>query len=372
MKPENFETLTAEAKAPFARANTARIAALVKANPGAAFIFTDAARKEQCGSLGEACAGAYVVCAGPDPGADKVLAKGRFRASPIACIYTGELITIEGSLRFVFRRLSSDPRFRHIKRVVLVTDSKSSLESVRTTWLSRIGHLEQDVCRLLFDFAQREIYVTMAFVFSHTGDSPGNELADKLATRAMNTIGHEWTDGIWHKDSTRRIHRNMRDEEHDDIDNDIRAGKGSAFRFAHATRTGRGMYQPSAPLPRTMTRASEMILYRARVGTMPHLGGFFHGVVDDCPFCDLPRLTREGKTIEHLLKCVALHVTPPKRMAATEMWVNPVAAAEHLWMIQRAAALTNVGRSRAEWQVRISARHFNNQAMRREQSRAAT
>ena len=197
----------------------------------------------------------------------------------------------------------------------------------------------------------------MAFIFSHTGASPGNELADKLATAAMKRIGSRWTDGIWHKDSTRRILRDLHDAEHHRIEQEIGNGKCSVFRFAHAMRSGRGFHEPSQPLPRAMTRASEMILYRARVGTMPHLGGFFHGVIDNCPFCDQPKLARGGKTIEHLLECVTYHVTPPARLAAAELWTNPTAAAEHLWMIQRAAAVTNVGRSRAEWLVRAAVRH---------------
>lgn len=363
VKPENFETLTAEAKAPFARATAARIAALAAANRDALFLYTDAARRERGYRRREACAGAYVIYAGADTSVDAELATGTVKASPIACIYTGELLTIEAVLRLVV----NDEQFRRFKRVVLVTDSKSSLESVNTTWLRRIGHLEQDVCRLLFTLAEREVHITLAFVFSHTGASPGNERADKLATKAMNKMGHCWADGVWNVDSTRRIHRNMHDEEHDDIDNDIRAGKGSAFRFAHATRTGRGMYEPSAPLPRTMTRASEMLLYRARVGTMPHLGGFLHDVWDDCPLCEEPELSRGGKTIEHLLECFAHHVTPPKRMDAAEMWTDPVSAAEHLWMIVNAAGATNGGRRRLT-ELRDTAARHHNRATRQEHS----
>ncbi len=329
IKPDNFETLTWEQKRPFRQANLERIDELVRANPGRTlFIFTDGARRE--GAPGhESCAGAFVVCstAAPHAGGD-VIYKKQISANPIACIYTAELLSIYEALTWV-RQNRTRPDIAQYDRVVLITDSKSALESMQTTWLSRIGDLEQRACRVLFELAtmERPLHTTLAFVFSHTGGCHGNELADKLATEALPVIGRRWRDDeLWQVDTTRRIQRDLHDKEHEKLDH-------RCFRSRHAPTNGRRKLVPSERLPTPMSRVDEVLLFRARVGTMPDVGGFLHGDPDPCPICCAAgALGRGGTTMEHLLSC-----HPEHTLAPSILWSDPTAAVAGLRAIRQVA-----------------------------------
>ena len=332
VKPENFETLSEEVKLPFRIANEARINDLVRANGARTlYLFTDGARVETMGSKREKCAGAFAICstATPQTAAD-VLYKGRLPANPIACIYTAELLTINAALVHVRDHPAT---FAEYDRIVLITDSKSALESMQTTWLRRIGDLEQRTCRVLFDLATaaRPFHVTLAFVFSHTGGCPGNELADKLAEAAMRQVGEKWRGNeIWNTDSTRRVQRDFHDEEHTKI------RETRTFRARNVPGNGRANVAPSARLPVGLSRAEEILLFRARVGTMPDVGGFLPNRPDPCPLCGVEgALGRDGKAIEHLLRCV-----PPHTMPASTLWSDPLKAVQHLRAIRSAAMAT--------------------------------
>ncbi|MGH2927258.1 MAG: reverse transcriptase domain-containing protein, partial [Solirubrobacteraceae bacterium] len=94
-----------------------------------------AAWPTQRGVCDERCAGAFVVCRGPDPSAPgaRILTRS-VGVPPIACVYTAELTVIDVALDYVLRNLDKLFGEQHASRkLVLVTDSKSSLESVQTT-----------------------------------------------------------------------------------------------------------------------------------------------------------------------------------------------------------------------------------------------
>ena len=77
---------------------------------------------------------------------------------------------------------------------------------MRTSWLCRIGRLEQDVARRLFTLASgSKLHIALAFVFSHVGGVIGNKVVDARAKRACTEHGHEWTNSLRHADTTRRI-----------------------------------------------------------------------------------------------------------------------------------------------------------------------
>ena len=354
VKPENFEQLSEEQKLPFRQANLERIDELVRANPGRTlFIFTDGARRE--GAPGrESCAGAFVVCKTATPhGRADVLYKKQISANPIACTYTAELLSIYDALTWVNK---NRPRLRKdYDRIVLITDSKSALESMQTTWLRRIADLEQRACRLLFDLASgaEPFDITLAFIFSHTGGCPGNELADKLASDALSKHGKLWrSDEVWNIDSTRRIQRGLHDGEHakmlhvsssdDDDSSDGEEGEAARrapklpFRARNIPGKGKGRVAPSGRLPVALSRADEILLFRARVGTMPDVGGFLHNRPEPCPLCGAANvLGRGGTAIDHLLRC-----RRGSTMGAALLWTDPIKAVNGLRAIWDAAMET--------------------------------
>ena len=135
VKPLGFEDLPESEKRPFAEANVARMLDLERScGSDAVYAFTDASRTDDRGG---ACAGAFVICRGQDPEAKGCrIRNSAVPVSPIACTYTGELAAIDASLGYVLNNLhvlaaAADAPCRQL---VLVTDSKSALESVKTTF----------------------------------------------------------------------------------------------------------------------------------------------------------------------------------------------------------------------------------------------
>lgn len=335
VKPDGFNEMTAAEKAPFAAANAARMEHLRANNPGALYAFTDGARRERGLKTSQRSAGAFVVCEGDDPNRHRVLEEQAVITSPIACTYTTELMSIGAVLRYVLDnrdQLYSDCRGR--RRLCLVTDSKSSLESVRTTWLRRINFLEQDVCRLLHDLACAGVYVTLAFVFSHTeGGAPGNDYVDAIAEQALQKHGDEWCDSLWNVDTTRELQHAA----FTPYDNAAR--NTGAFRFRTAPRyiaTSCGAPQhcrrvPSGKLPREIPRAQERLLYRARLGMFTPAGGSTHDSEDACPLCQQEgELGRDGATLLHVRECIRSCTVPPIRINLEKLWTEPVAMAAAL------------------------------------------
>ena len=106
-KPDNFAALADDdpVKAQFALANAERMRELVEQHgQDAVFIFTDGARQEQQGRHNpERCAGAFVICAGAVPNRQTIIHKAGVAASPIACVYSAELGSIDAALRYVLQ-----------------------------------------------------------------------------------------------------------------------------------------------------------------------------------------------------------------------------------------------------------------------------
>ena len=325
IKPkEPIDLWSDEVKKRFADANAARMQELAAANGAKAiYVFTDGSREEEhLGRNPERCAGAFVVCGGPLPTTSAIKHAETVPTAPIACVYAAELLAIDKALGYVIANSADLFRYRP-KRLVLVTDSKSSLESMRTTWLSRISRKEQEATRKLHDLAKLGIHVTLAFVFSHVGGAPGNAHVDDLAAAGCKKYGTMWHDPLWNVDTTRRVLR----DRHNVVDKALAAGSQAKFRFRNVPDSA----APSGDLPADMPRWKERLVYRARVGMLPAAGGMLHGVEDECPFCRAPAvLGRDGRTIDHLVNCVPGCTRPPVQLVIGDFWSNPTAAASAL------------------------------------------
>jgi ribonuclease HI len=342
VKPKNFDELSDAQKAPFARANAQRMSELAQIyGADAMYVFVDAARVEERGG---ACAGAFVISAGADPRSPKARrGAGEVPASPIACTYTGELLTLSEALAWVLQHIIKLFGVTAPRNLVVVTDSKSALESVRTTWLRRIGRLEQDVARHLFELASLDVNVGLAFVFAHAGGVPGNDYVDKRAVDARARAGREWSCELWHVDTTRHIlttrHRGV-----DATAGDTSGGK--AFRFRHIPiAIG---HRPSDVLPRDMPRDHETLVFRARLGMLTAAGGLRHDQDDACPLCGDLALGRDGKTLLHLEHCLRRYTTNlPVQIDTAALWNEPAKAAKQLALARAVVADTPLGRERA-------------------------
>jgi exonuclease III len=341
--PQGVE-MSAKEKRPFAAANRRRMEQLLAQHgEDAIYVFTDASRNEKFSTKEpERCAGAFIICRGPDPDAPgAVIAKQHVPASPIACTYTGELLAIHEALAWLLRNAATVfPAGCANRTAVVVTDSKSALDSLRTTWLRRIGRLEQDVSRQLFDLAtHHDIKTTMAFVFSHVGGAPGNDAADAEAEKARLAVGESWLGTtLWHVDTTRRV-RNIR---HATTDRDIATLNFNKFRFREWPKTM--LPGPSEMLPRGMPRTSESLLYRARLGVLVPAGGIFHAKPESCPLCDAPgACARGGATVRHLAACREL-----APFDLQELWTGPLEAAEWIRHANSAVLASPEGKARRE------------------------
>ena len=344
VKPPEFETVSDAERQPFADANAERMRELELSNPDAIYIFTDASRTDEHGG---ACAGAFVLCRGQNPADNSTFTRnGSVPVSPIACIYTGELAAIDAGLGYALKNRDSIFAAGKPRRVVLVTDSKSALESVKTTWLRRIGHLEQDVARKLFDLASRGVFVTLAFVFSHAGGVPGNDFVDKKALRARVRCGGTWTSGLWNVDTTRRI---LRDRHHHvDAAAGVHSRQGGELAFRFRNVPASVGVQPSAPLPRDVPRAHEKLLYRARLGMLTAAGGVCtDGRDSECPLCGEDALGRDGDTFEHVAECLPDFVVPPIYLVPSQLWTRPTESAASLAVASSVFRSTPLAKERA-------------------------
>ena len=347
VKSVDFDVASDEQKKPFAAANAARMEQLEESyGADAVYIFTDASRVEQQRASEERCAGAFVVCYGADPYVEKSrIHQASVPVSPIACIYSGELSAIEAALSYVYKHRDAIFAGGKNRNIVLVSDSKSSLETVRTTWLQRIGYLEQDVARRLYDLAICGLRTTLAFVFSHVGGAPGNDYVDKRAQLACKNVGSKWTRSLWHADTTRRVLRNR----HEQVDREVgRRDDGElAFRF-RSLPEGVGL-RPSEQLPRGMTRQHEVLVYKARLGMVTAAGGLRFDHSDcECPMCRQEKLGRNGATLTHLVDCLPEYTEPSIDLSIDELWTDPCEAARRLELATKVVKDTPLGRERAE------------------------
>jgi ribonuclease HI len=215
------------------------------------------------------------------------------------------------------------------------------VNSLRTTWLCRIGHLEQDVSRQLYDIARTlDSKIALAFVFSHVGGVVGNDRADELAVEACKHRGGQWRAQLWHIDTTRRI-LNIHHAAADAI-----AARDKAFRFRSMPEEL--LWRPSPPLPRELTRAEETLLYRARLGLVVEAGGSVHGHSESCILCgEEDAMRRDGAALTHLLECVRYTISPPLHIELEDLWRDPLTAAKQLGVLQRSLLRTHGGAQRA-------------------------
>ena len=360
IKPDDpVDKWPAEVRRQFCDANAARVAELVgEYGEDAVFIFTDGSRAERRGqSQDEACAGAFIICAGTDPRVPGALiAESHVPVSPIACVYTAELASIHAAFEHVLQH--ADDVFRgRPRRLVLVTDSRSSLESLRTTWLRRIDRREQEVCWQIRELvARHQLKLALCFVFSHVGGCVGNAHVDELAETARCKVGTRWADPVWYVDSTRR----MLLRRHDMVDAAVASGGRFRVRHMPAALCGR----PSDSLPRHLSRRQEKLIYRARLGMLCAAGGVAHDGSDaECPFCGGNALGRDGATMEHLVACLRARTNPPLLLELRDLWTNPAAAVVSLEAASdlALASLTESAASRLHHRLRhIGADDFTN------------
>ena len=105
---------------------------------------------------------------------------------------------------------------------------------------------------------------------------------------------------------------------------------------------------PSDRLPRDMTRRQEVLLYRARVGTLTAAGGMMHGIEEACPLCEEQgQIGRNGATIEHIVRCLPRCTDPPVQIDIQSFWVQPSDAAELLDLATAVIKVTPLGHQRA-------------------------
>lgn len=325
----------------FAAANEERIQMLCDENPGAIFGYTDGSRHE---GKTPGCAGFYSICssAQPQPKRNKpgynILSEGAVAAGKLACVYSGESGTILGCLQNIQTNAAKYFKGKYTRRVVLVTDSRSSLETLRTTWLARIELREQEITRTLFELAKMDIFVTLAFVFSHVGGAPGNDYVDEKAEKACNRYGQmQDAGGAWRVDTTRRALGTMRNEA------DIAAASSSKWRFTAMPQDLKSA--PSQRMPRALSRQDEMLLFQARVGLLNAAGGMLHGQPGNCPLC-LSRgaMQRGGAALEHLQKdCVIASSDRNLRPLDFCLWQHPVEAAARLRHLVEEIRKTELG-----------------------------
>jgi hypothetical protein len=323
----------------FAEANGERMQALDDDNPGAVFAYTDGSRREGASAR---CAGFYTICAGVRPQPRRrhlgfnILGEGSVPAGKFGCAYSAESGTILSCLRDVRDNAAAYFSGRRIRRLVLVTDARSSLESLRTTWLARVQWCEQETAHTLFELANLGIYVTLAFVFSHVGGAPGNEYVDKMAEKACDRHGHKQDPrGAWHVDTTRHALKTM----HAEVDSGVAAE--SKWRFI--TMPADLNLAPSQRMPRTLSRSDEMLLFQARVGLLGAAGGMLHGQPGKCPFClDGDAMSRGGASLRHLQRECAIIVGNLRPLDFC-LWKQPIEAAARLRKLVDAIRETAVG-----------------------------
>jgi ribonuclease HI len=294
-----------------ARANERRVAALPH---GAVMIFTDGSTRMYTACREGASVGAFLVVQD-----GRFLRFGAAPAGTLSCPYVAEHVGIAAGLRWFLRNRSLFARF---VRVCVVTDSLSAMSAVATGPLRQRDALPRNVWTLLADLAMRNTYVSFHFVFSHVG-TRGNDAVDGYANAMRAAIGSDKAE-LWRTDATRH-------------------------RIAAANERHDALHQEAAPLPTArfeLPRRDEMLLYQARTGAMPCIGGHVHGQRDPCPRCgEADALGRHGLALEHIFeRCPYVHelrdafAPAAGRRLVDVLWDEPQLAVEYLRRFAEAKA----------------------------------
>ena len=224
---------------------------------------------------------------------------------PLACIYSAELETTHRIFWTIY--LHRAEIIKSSRFIVHITDCLSSLLCLKKTSIRKMNYQEQCLSHLIYELAEYGFVIYSAFVFSHLG-IVGNELADADADRACKLIGRlppktrkEFVSGISpcygysEYDTFRPVYHNLRRRYGSYLMSSVKS-----FRFRSLKSAS-----PSDTLPREarIPRQDESLIFNARLGLFPQLGGFFPNQHDSCPLCGQSgALGRDGMTITHLLR----------------------------------------------------------------------
>ena len=218
--------------------------------------------------------------------------------------------------------------------VYFVTDSLSFLLALRKGPVRQHDYYPQRVWEDIgFLCEQRLVRCFFVFIFSHAG-VPGNEFADDLAEDWRNAIGDSMSP-LWLTDSRRfRVGavRTNHDTEGMRVDPDI-----------GLLRKPTG---PSASLRRfRFTRKEESLLFRARLGVYPSIGGNTLDAADACPMCGEDGVLHPlgNACTRHIFyECTAVKQylvpfigQPPVNLHHV-LWSHPRAALTYLQLFERA------------------------------------
>lgn len=322
------EKLPQEIRDQFRAANEARMKEIEQLTEGmnVIYCYVDAARKER--NYGRVkvteCIGYFTFCSGRDPTEENCQGFGEVLAGPFACIYTGETNTLIEATRCAksYIRTYCPVTWDRSKKlaVVYVTDSQSALAALDKTWIRKMNLGEQKILFNTLEVAKQNVLSIFAFVFSHFG-LPGNEYVDRKANhrildgfgiRENEELGLPFHDSVRHavsKSNELYLHLLKRkcvlkeqEEYQQEQEQQPESVDSRKFRFRNFCLEETSLIKLNV-VRGALTREQEILLFNARLGMIPQIGGYFQGTPDPCPFCHQEgALTRNGKTLEHLFQ----------------------------------------------------------------------
>jgi len=345
--------------------NRQRVDALLDADPDGIYVYCDGGCEG--GSAGLISGGAVIYHKG------EILTQlGKCHAR-FGCSYTAEIRTIHMALEWMKDNLGSlFPTKR--PRIYIISDSLSSISALSTGPLRQDALVEQGCWRLLLVLAELKFPVSFHFVFSHSG-LDGNEVADVIATSSLHMcrLDENLPGPTWRKDGA-RIRKyilrkqydalfaeeppNDREWEPEDLDN------GS----------------PRPLLKKRHDRRDEQLLYRARVGCIPEIGGHLHEAattnnhVFTCPLCrEANALGRSGKTIRHIIRCPRSPIPETDEYTFLKQLYQDEYAALHRLRVFRAAKVKFVAElDKLEKEAKAKKKEDKRNSKRKQKSSAAT
>lgn len=210
--------------------------------------------------------------------------------------------------------------------LLIVSDSWSNLSALEVGPLRVRQHMHAQLWKELLHVASR-VPVFLVFVFGHCG-LERNDLADQAAADACK----QQMDGrrlAWGPDDASHVCRALR------ATADLGLRELQGFRAS-------GPKQSRPNVPRTvrgMRNRGYALLYQARVGVCPALGGSHVGTVANCPLCrERGVIGRTGSTIRHVFSCPKLSAHRSRwgiRDGHSHLWTDPKSAVCFLFSVTR-------------------------------------